>query len=319
MENQAEYITQRAKRENAALKKYAAIQKASEDRIGCQKIYIDMTGDIEAAFVLDELVFYSLPRNGQKSALRIWKDGYLWMAVQRAEWWERKRLTARQADTAIEKLQKQNLIVKSVHKFNGQTTVHLRLNTPEFFKLYGEKLEQDNPPEDEADTIARDINDLYAMMGGELQNRESQICEGELQNRETELQNGDSINSLNTITTQSLPAPLSRTDIPRRGDLVDGYIAMFNAPGIKREARIDAILSYLAVQFGLNTETKRWREFAKFADGQKQNFGWGVEVFVQWLKSQKDFDIAFWSPQKMMEHYPRAFQQAQKTDIVELL
>jgi hypothetical protein len=102
-----------------------------------------------------------------------------------------------------------------------------------------------------------------------------------------------------------LDAP--RTDAPKRGDLVDATLDLAKAPGIKREARIDAILSYLAVQFSLNTETKRWREFAKFADNQYQEHGWAVDVFVQWLKSQKDFDIAYWSPQKMMEHYPRAF------------
>lgn len=212
-EEQAEYITKRAKAENAALKKYAAIQKAAEEKIGVQKIYIDMTGDIEAAFILDEVIFFTLPRGNGKSALRVWKDGYLWLAVQRADWWDRKRLTVRQADTAIKKLEEKNLIVKSVHKFNGQTSHHLRLNVSEFFRQYGEALEKSNPAEDESDTMTKDISDLYAMMG-ELQNCDSQIGElqngeTELQNGETELQNGDSINTPHHPSPSLTQRPLS--------------------------------------------------------------------------------------------------------------
>ena len=58
-ESKATYDVERAKIENAALRKYAAIQKAAEDKIGVQKVYVDITGDIEAAFVLDEIIFYT--------------------------------------------------------------------------------------------------------------------------------------------------------------------------------------------------------------------------------------------------------------------
>lgn len=196
-EEQGKYNLDRIKLENAALRKYAAIQKSAEDKIGVQKIYVDITGDIEAAFVLDEIIFFTLPRGNGKSALRCWKEGYLWLAVQRSEWWERKRLTARQADTAIEKLEKQNLIFKSIHKFNGQTATHLRLNSPEFFRRYAEELDKQNPPENEEDTLSKDINDLYEMMGmgSELQNGELQNGETESPKCETELQIRDSINN----------------------------------------------------------------------------------------------------------------------------
>lgn len=215
-EEQGNYITERIKRENAALRKYSAIQKAAEDKIGVQKIYIDMTNDIPAAFILDEIIFFTLPKNGTRSSLRIWKDGYLWMAVQRKDWWDRKRLTERQADTAIKKLEELNLIVKSVHKFNGQSSQHFRLNIPEFFRQYGEALEKDNPPEDQSETLTKDISDLYEMLGespnGELQNGDSRIRDGESPNGETELQNGDSINiphhpSLNPNGAKA-PSPL---------------------------------------------------------------------------------------------------------------
>jgi hypothetical protein len=314
-EERENYITERAKAENAMLQKYAAMQKASEDRIGCQKIYIDMTGDIEAAFVLDEIIYYTLPRDGHKSGLRIWKDGYLWMAVRRSEWWERKRLTERQADRAIEKLIELNLITKSVHRFNGQPTIHIRLNIPEFFKKYTEQLEKMSPSESETDSIIHDISELYEMMdwtkesespNGKLPNGKLPFGDTESPNGDTESPNGDFINNHYTITTQS-PTGLSLEKPQKRGDLVDGYLQLMHAPGLKREARVDAILSYLAVQFGVNTETKRWREFAKFADERQHYHGESVETFVRWMKSQPGFDMSYWPPQRMMEHWPRAF------------
>jgi hypothetical protein len=209
-DTKGEYNIDRIRIENSALRKYAAIQKSAEETIGVQKVYVDIAGDIEAAFVLDEIIFFTLPRSNGKSGLRIWKGGYQWMAVQRADWWDRKRLTPRQADTAISKLEEQNLIFKEIHKFNGQTSTHLRLNPSEFFKRYGEELERQNPPENDADTSLKEINDLYEMMGinSELQNGDSQFRQTELQIGDTELQIGDSINippqpSLNPIGDKS--------------------------------------------------------------------------------------------------------------------
>jgi hypothetical protein len=162
----SEYDIEKVKLEMAALRKFAAIQRAAEEKVCAQKIYIDMVDDLEAGLVLDELMFFTLPRpETGKSGLRVWKDGYLWMAVQRTDWWERKRLKPRQADRAIEKLEAKSLIVKAVYKFNGTPTTHLRLNVPEFFKQYGAVLDTSNPPESQEDTITQDLADLYEMMG----------------------------------------------------------------------------------------------------------------------------------------------------------
>lgn len=97
-----------------------------------------------------------------------------------------------------------------------------------------------------------------------------------------------------------------RTDVQKRGDLVDGILAMRDAPGIKREAKIDAILSYIGGKLQINTETARWKKFAKFAyskhlDGQQ------IETFISWVMSQKSFDVQFWPPSKMEEMWPQAF------------
>jgi hypothetical protein len=91
------------------------------------------------------------------------------------------------------------------------------------------------------------------------------------------------------------------------GDLVDGYLDLAQSPGIKRAARIDSILSYLAGKLKINTETKRWKDFAKFADDRQQAHREPLDVFVSWLMGQKGFDVQFWPPSKMMEMWPQAF------------
>lgn len=102
-----------------------------------------------------------------------------------------------------------------------------------------------------------------------------------------------------------------RTDVQKRGNLVDGILAMRDAPGIKREAKVDAILSYIGGKLQINTETKRWKSFAKFAY-DKHLEGQQIETFISWVMGQKNFDVQFWPPQKMEEMWPQAF--AKKTD-----
>jgi len=94
---------------------------------------------------------------------------------------------------------------------------------------------------------------------------------------------------------------------------IDSLLDMANFPGAKREARVNSILSYLGETFRKNVETKEWREFAKYIDGQHQAEGWDVKDFVKWLYSQKNFDLQYWSVRKMFENYPAAFTQAQET------
>lgn len=111
-----------------------------------------------------------------------------------------------------------------------------------------------------------------------------------------------------TVSTMSRKSaqPEEPDSTIKRGDLVDGILAFSQTPGIRRMVRIDSILSYLGEALRVNTETKRWKDFAKFVD-DRQQIGEKVEVFVSWLKSQKNFDIQFWPPSKMTEMWPQAF------------
>ncbi len=92
-------------------------------------------------------------------------------------------------------------------------------------------------------------------------------------------------------------------------DKIAAMLEMANFPGAKIQARIDSILSYLGAALQRNTETKDWKEFAKYVDSEKQTKGWDVKVFVAWMKKQKGYDPAYWSCRRMREFYTMAFIQ----------
>jgi hypothetical protein len=102
-------------------------------------------------------------------------------------------------------------------------------------------------------------------------------------------------------------AVLSPEEIARANRFVEGMLELSQSPGLKREARIDSILSYLGGKLHINAETKRWKTFAKWVDERQQIHKEKVDVFVTWLTSQKNFDIQFWPPSKMQEMWPQAF------------
>jgi hypothetical protein len=123
-----------------------------------------------------------------------------------------------------------------------------------------------------------------------------------------------STSEVDTLSTSEVDVNVPLNDPINKPDLIDSLLDMSNFPGAKREARVNSILSYLGERLHVNTETKAWREFAKYADGQQQK-GEKVETFVSWLLGQKGFDLQYWPPRRMMEMWPQAFiPQSEKYD-----
>ena len=251
---------ERNRQEAAIQQKLAAMFAANSDNISIPKIYIDMTGDIEAAAVLDELMFWTLPKKATgKTSLRVFKKGALWLAVRRKDWWDRKRLTERQADSAISKLVKSSLVEKQIFLFDGKPTVHLRMNMETFGRMYGEKMSEIAAQEDD-ETLIRDIADLYEMMGFPNETVNWNLQNGEMLN----LQNGEMLNLQNgEIINSPIQSPNTTEDVSSKPDMqeiidsanrtMDGLLALAQSPGIKRQARIDAILSATAEKLHVRT------------------------------------------------------------------
>lgn len=231
--------------DTALQQKLAAIFAANKDDVSVPKIYIDMTGSWETGAVLDEIMFWTLPKkNTGKTSLRVFREGKLWLAVRRSDWWNRKRLTERQADNAISKLVAQSLIEKDVFLFDGKPTVHLRLKMQEFTKIYTEKLSEYAKEEDD-ETLIRDISDLYEMMGFPNQTVKSILPKREMLNSP----NGEIINS---------PIQPEKTAMPK-GDLVDFELSKLPSMSVRK-----AVVEHF--KLNVNWETKsshQWLEWAE--------------------------------------------------------
>ena len=93
----------------------------------------------------------------------------------------------------------------------------------------------------------------------------------------------------------------------KKGDLVDGLIALSQSPGAKRAARLEEIYSALAVALHVNTSGRRWESFVKFVDDRQEKYGESLTTFLSWLTAQKGFNPQFWPPNRMMEFWPQAF------------
>jgi len=117
------------------------------------------------------------------------------------------------------------------------------------------------------------------------------------------------VNPVDPNHTLTIHKPSTEIDLPAKQepDKVLEWLKMGQFAGAKRETRIDAILSYLGERFHVNTEVKKWKDFAKFVETRQTHHGEQVDVFVSWLLGQKDFNLQYWPPSKMEEFWPMAF------------
>lgn len=114
----------------------------THDVLDFKKMYVDMARDLHGGIVLSEIVYWYLPAKDGKTRLRVRKQGRMWIAVRRWEWWDRARMTPRQADRGLGKLLEAGLIDKAIFKFDGEPTTHVALNEAVFLAAWARCLEQ---------------------------------------------------------------------------------------------------------------------------------------------------------------------------------
>lgn len=89
--------------------------------------YVDMCGDLIAGALLGQILYWFGAGKDGKSRARIVKDGYLWIAKARADWWDEIRITPKQYDRAAKILKDKGFIEVKTYKFAGNPTTHLRI------------------------------------------------------------------------------------------------------------------------------------------------------------------------------------------------
>lgn len=115
---------------------FLAWEKHSRDVIDFKKIYVDMAGDLVSGLVLSQTVYWHLPGADGVTRLRVNRDGHLWIAKKREDWWNEIRITPKQLDRALPILEEKNLVYTALYGFAGTPTKHIRLNWPGFLSAW---------------------------------------------------------------------------------------------------------------------------------------------------------------------------------------
>ena len=89
-------------------------------------IYIDICDDLMAGTLLDRILYWFTPNNKGQLKVRVFKDGYYWLAKGREDWHEEIRISAKQYDRAIKILQDKGFVEIAKYKFNGAPMIHIR-------------------------------------------------------------------------------------------------------------------------------------------------------------------------------------------------
>lgn len=278
--------------EDLALRKYAAIKSATEETVCVSKAYIDMTGDFFAALVLDELLFWTLPK-GKKTSLRSRHENRLWLAVGRAEWWERKRLTERQSDNAIAKLVEMGLVEKKIFKFQGAPRVHLRLIAKKFFDLLGNTIAT-SLPQDELDDNLQ-LDDLYEMMGLDTsrfhQTVKSISPNGEiLISPNREILNSPTLTYNPTTGTLSKPSSLPLSEMPVEWQIMAGAEQITLPPNQEEQSQLDyALMNLCHNNMQIEPLAKAFMQTRKIYPNKGEIKGWRVkfqEMYAKGVRAQ---------------------------------
>ena len=107
---------------------WLASEDAAHDCLNVRRIYVDICqGDLHAAHLLTQILYYSLPTKVGKTLL-VARDGYLWLAKRYEDWWDECRVNANTARKKIALLEELGLIHTAVFKCNGDPIKHIRVD-----------------------------------------------------------------------------------------------------------------------------------------------------------------------------------------------
>ncbi|WP_176052205.1 hypothetical protein [Paraburkholderia caribensis] len=99
--------------------------------------YVDvMDGDLVAGLILSQICYWALPNpKTGKSKLTIGRNGKLWLAKTRAQWWDECRVDSKTAKRKLEKIAIKGIVELAVFKFGGPPTTHVWLNVARLDEL----------------------------------------------------------------------------------------------------------------------------------------------------------------------------------------
>ncbi len=79
------------------------------------------------------------------------------------------------------------------------------------------------------------------------------------------------------------------------------------SPGILKLRAIAEIREKIQTRLNIIVDSGRWNKFLEFAYIREKNHNEPIDTFLDWMKSQPDFNAKYWSPERMKTMYPQAF------------
>jgi hypothetical protein len=143
-------------------------ERSSRDTIEVKRAYIDMAGDLVAGIMLSQIVYWHLPSRDGRTRLRVKRDGHLWLAKGRADWWAECRVSPKQADRALALLAEQGLVEVRLFRFAGAPTKHVRIVPEAFLRGWADHLGTGPGDFDQAAKSISPIREVPSSPAGEV-------------------------------------------------------------------------------------------------------------------------------------------------------
>lgn len=116
--------------ESKTILQWYAAQRAEHQVIAYPRMFAEICDrNPTETLILSQLFFWSLPnsRTG-KSKLKVFREGYHWLAKSNEEWADEVMVKPRSVRTAMSNLKRRGLIVTERFKWKGIPTTHIRIN-----------------------------------------------------------------------------------------------------------------------------------------------------------------------------------------------
>ncbi|RUR77063.1 hypothetical protein PCC6912_40220 [Chlorogloeopsis fritschii PCC 6912] len=163
-------------------------ERLSRDAIDVKRCYIDIAGDLVAGILLSQIIYWHLPDKNGKTKLTVEREGYLWLAKKREEWWDEVRISAKQFDRAITVLEDIGVVETRVWKYKENLAKHIRLNWDAVIKKLDTLSNLDFDQRSNYNLPSEEYDDLiYPKVKLEInQKSNSNLTKGEKHNIDTE-------------------------------------------------------------------------------------------------------------------------------------
>lgn len=122
------------------LNEFLQLKAMEQQRVNFEMTYVDMTGDLISGLLLSQIVYWFTPDKNGKSKLRVTYKGKKALAKSRNEWFEEIRITEKQYDKAIKRLEELKIVEVVNSMFNAKRTPFIMLNDDKFLELYRSNL-----------------------------------------------------------------------------------------------------------------------------------------------------------------------------------